>query len=55
MKAQGLCLPGISPTSVLHNTGKFIISLTGFSGETQINFPSLPLAQALQSLNARKS
>lgn len=35
--------------------GKFIISLTAFSGETQINFPSPLLSQASQSLNARQS
>lgn len=54
-EAGGLCLPGISPISVLHETGKFIISPTGFASETQINFPSLPFSQASQSLNARES
>lgn len=43
----------LSPFSL--TLGKFIISLTGFSGTTQINFPSLPLSQASQSLNAKES
>lgn len=47
--------PTVSPISVLRKTRKFIISLAGFSGKTQINFPSLPLSQASQSLNARES
>lgn len=56
MEAQGLCLLLASPLSLFPiRLGKFIISLTGFSGETQINFPSLLLSQASQSLNARES
>lgn len=54
-EAGGLCLPGVSPIFVLHETGKFIISPTGFASETQINFPSLPFSPASQSLNARES
>lgn len=42
------------PLSGLHETGKFIISPTGFASEIQINFPSLPLSQASQSFNTGK-
>lgn len=47
--------PQHRPHLCLRKPGKFIISPTGFSSETQINFPFLPFSQASQSLNARES